>query len=459
MRMSRFLVLFAIVATGALPIAARVQAQPPVHKAQHLESLSQRSDRLRTRLEQMKRAARLERLRQAERAQIRRWIEQRVGRSIAKRRAAARRAFIVTRDGAWVVRGEILALGLDAKGLAAARKLGLTVLRRHPLKTLGLELVTLKVPRNRDTLDTLDALRARLPAAHLELNHLFDPSGTDSERDAEGMVPSPASLPWADLPPLEKGALGLVDLGVDPTHPALKEARIEVRNFTGEKRSSPSAHGTAVASLLVGAADDFAGAARGAHLYAADVFGDADTGGSTEMILAALEWLAQERVPVIAMPLVGPPNLLLELSLARLAERGVLVVSPVGNEGPTHPVAYPAAYASVVAVTATDAEGKVFIGAQRGPEVMFSAVGVHLPAAADPGRLKPVAGTSFAVPEVAARLLRALPAPEPTAATAAVAALEDAAIDLGTPGHDPVYGYGWVSFGGYEQHAQRMSKP
>ncbi len=458
MRVSRLLALFAVATIGGLPIAA-AQAQPPLHKAQRLERLSQRSDRLRTRLEQMKRAARLERLRQADRAQIRRWIERRVGRSVARRRAAARRAFIVTRDGSWVVRGEILAIGLDAEGLAAARKLGLTVLRRHPLKTLGLDLVTLKVPRNRDTIDTLETLRAQLPAVRLELNHMFDPSGSEAGRNEQKTAPSPAPLPWDDLPPLETGAIGLVDLGVDPGHPALESAAIDIRSFTGEKRSSPSAHGTAVASLLVGATDEFVGAARGAHLYAADVFGDADTGGSAEMILAALEWLAQERVPVIAMPLVGPPNLLLEMSLARLAERGVLVVAPVGNAGPTRPVAYPAAYPSVVAVTATDAEGKVFIGAQRGPEVMFSAVGVNLPAAADPDHLEPVAGTSFAVPEVAARLLRGLPVPEPTAATAAVAALEHAAIDLGVPGHDPVYGYGWVSFGGYERHAQRMSKP
>ncbi|MFQ5347796.1 MAG: S8 family serine peptidase [Rhodothalassiaceae bacterium] len=459
MQTTRTLALLALAATGLVSHVPESGAQPPVHHVQRIERLAQHSDRVRDGILQMKRAARLERLRQTERALIRRWIEHRVGRSVAQRRAAARRAFIVTRDGSWVVRGEILALGLDPQKLAAARARGLTVLRRRPLEALGLDLVVLGVPRNRDTIKELRNLRTAIPGARFELNHVFDPSGADSMANKPEADVLDAPMPWSDLPPLANGSLGLVDLGVDPTHPALRNTRIELRSFTGEKEPSPSAHGTAVASLLVGAEGRFAGAAQGAHLLAADVFGDADTGGSAEMILEALDWLAKEQVPVIAMPLVGPPNLLLEASLAALHRRGVLVVAPVGNGGPTRPVAYPAAYADVIAVTATDAGGKVFIAAQRGPEVMFSAVGVRLPAAADPERLKPVEGTSFAVPEVAARLLRALPAPEPTAAERALSALERTAVDLGAPGHDPVYGYGWVSFGGRSRQAQKMSNP
>lgn len=394
---------------------------------------------------------RLEQLQRLQRLTVRRRMTQyRTSQRISERRAAARQRFAYSRDGGIIMRGEIVAISPDQPTLKTIRALGFKVGRTVHLKKLALELVVLHSPGKLDTTEALDQLRAAAPEATFELNHLFNPAGdirlADASNAADGAETAEyAAMPWPDLEPKQGMRLGLVDLGVDTSHPALRGAEIKTAIFTGEKQASPSAHGTAVASLLVGQAPGFHGAARGAALFAADVFGDAETGGSALAIVEALAWLAEEETPVIAMPLVGPPNRILELTLSRLQAQGILVIAPVGNEGPAQPVAYPAAYPGVVAVTATDWQGRVFIAANRGDQVMFSAVGVDIRAAADPEHLVAVSGTSYAVPEVAARLLLQTTAPDPLVREEALERLQSVATDLGEPGRDDIYGFGLVS--------------
>lgn len=393
---------------------------------------------------------RLERLQRLYRQTVRRReIEYRTARRLGERRAAARQRLAHSRAGAAILRGEIVAISPARPTLKSIRALGFKVGRTVNLKKLGLKLVVLHSPSDLDTTEALEQLRADLPDTTFELNHLFNPAGNIRLAGAadsfKADAPKQAEMPWSDLAPVDGARLGLVDLGVDTGHPALKGSKIKTAVFTGEEHTSPSAHGTAVASLLVGDTPGFHGAARGARLYAADVFGDSDAGGSALAIVQALAWLAEKETPVIAMPLVGPPNKILEVALSRLQAQGILVIAPVGNAGPAQPVAYPAAYPGVVAVTATDWQGRVFISANRGDQVMFSAVGVNIPAAADPEHLIAVSGTSYAVPEVAARLLRQSTAPDPLVADQALESLRGAATDLGVPGRDDVYGYGLVS--------------
>ncbi len=403
-----------------------------------------RTDR-RLAIERLRRAQRLEALRRAERAALRRWVEYRAGRAIAERRKAATRALIRDRLGRWILRNHILSIAPDQSTLARLGEHGFSVQRLRRFEVLDIDIAILRVPPGIGAEDALTLARELAPEVRFEANHLFDPS---SQQDA-GATPRPLNgnaLPWRDLPHADGLKIGQIDLGIDQEHPALKQARIHAQIFTGEDQPAPSAHGTAIASLLVGRHEGFAGASLDAELYAADVFGEADDGGSVEAIVGALEWMAAMEIPVVAMPLAGPPNALLDIALSRAATRGIMVVAPVGNDGPTKPVAWPAAHPNVIAVTATDHKGRVFLTAHRGPEVMLAAVGVSLPAAADPDGLIAVEGTSFAVPEVAARLLRLYPSPNQPNAGTALALMENTAQDLGDPGRDPVYGAGWVSY-------------
>ncbi|MBK6454031.1 MAG: hypothetical protein IPF84_16605 [Proteobacteria bacterium] len=71
----------------------------------------------------------------------------------------------------------------------------------------------------------------------------------------------------------------------------------------------------------------------------------------------------QQSVPVINVSLVGPPNVLLQRAIQMALARGHLIVAAVGNDGPSAPPLYPAAYPGVVAVTAVDRADKVLIEA------------------------------------------------------------------------------------------------
>ena len=154
--------------------------------------------------------------------------------------------------------------------------------------------------------------------------------------------------------------------------------------------------------------------------------------------------MAREHVGVINMSLVGPPNVTLERILKIITARGHIVVAAVGNDGPSSPPLYPAAYAEVVAVTAVDSRQRILAEAVRGAHIAFAAPGSEMAAADDSGRFSVVRGTSFAAPIVAALLARELPAPDRDAAARAVTALAMSATDLGASGRDPVYGYGLV---------------
>jgi subtilisin family serine protease len=152
----------------------------------------------------------------------------------------------------------------------------------------------------------------------------------------------------------------------------------------------------------------------------------------------------QEKAPVINVSLVGPPNRVLEVVVQRVIAAGHVVVAAVGNDGPAAPPLYPAAWPGVIGVTGVDARRRVLVEAERGAQVKFAAPGAQMAAAKSPSGYTLVRGTSFAAPIVAGLLALNLPTPDKAAADRAVMVLAQQAVHLGSPGPDPVYGFGLV---------------
>ena len=340
-------------------------------------------------------------------------------------------------SGQPILRRQVGALSPTPAALDVARAAGFTVLRTESLEALGLTLVVLQAPEGLSTARALRKLRELDPAGEYDYNHLYLGAGFQ----AEEALPAPAAPPEPASPAPDAARVGLIDSGVDTAHPVLSGVAIVRHGCDGD--SHPAPHGTAVASLLVGKGDAFESVIPGATLYAADIF-CGHGGGSLSLLAVELDWMAREKVAVVNISLVGAKSILLTGLVRAMTARGFLLVAAVGNDGPTAPPLYPAAYPDVVGVTGVDKEHKVLPEACRGEQVDFAAAGADLEAAAVDGKYEEIRGTSFATPIVAGLLARTLQAPDPEAARAALDALATTALDIGNNGTDPSYGKGLV---------------
>ncbi len=360
-------------------------------------------------------------------------------------------------NGAPILRGEVVAFSPTDAALERARTAGFNVARERALDGLDARLVVLQAPRGMSTRRALERLRALDPDGVYDFNHLYMDSGVVGEATGEPRVTDAPGISAAgdraDAPAHVDAAghatrsdaavrVGLVDSGVDTTHAVFRGIAIHQHGCSGTP--VPAAHGTAVASLMIGRSPQFHGAAPGSELYSADVYCGLATGGAVDAVADALAWLVRERVPVINVSLVGPPNVMLENVVRMVIAHGHVIVAAVGNDGPAAPPLYPASYPDVVGVTAVDAHQRALLEACRGKQVKFSAPGADMSAANPLQSYAVVRGTSFASPIVAGLLAEALGQPDRAAAQRAVSDLAAHAIDLGAPGPDPIYGYGLV---------------
>ena len=295
-------------------------------------------------------------------------------------------------DGAGnpVRRDEIIGLGLAPAAIDALQKAGYAVKARED--ALGLGITILTPPKGTPARKALADLKAIDPAGTYALDHIYEPAR--------------APLAATDTPARSSGSghgarIGLIDGGVG-AHPAFAGATIEQRGFAGDAKAS--GHGTAVASLIVGDAGAFRGAAPGGTLLVADVYCGSASNGSALAIVRAMAWLAGQNIRVVTISLVGPPNPLLEAGIRALLAKGIAVVAAVGNDGPAAPPQYPASYAGVIAVTGVDAKGKALIEAGHARHVDYAAPGSDMAGAVPGGGWEVLRGTSFAAPLVAARI-------------------------------------------------------
>ena len=226
--------------------------------------------------------------------------------------------------------------------------------------------------------------------------------------------------------------VGLIDGGVDTEHSVFATRRPELSGCAGKPVASE--HGTAVASLFVGRAAEFHGAAPGAQLIAVDVYCEAAApGGRVRDIVVGLADLMAAHVRVINMSVVGPDNAVLAAVVRKVIAQSIVIVAASGNDGPNAAPLYPAAYPGVVAVTAVDAHQKVLMEASGGEHVRFAAPGADMLAATLSGKYAAVRGTSYASPLVAGLIARLLAREDSVGVEQAVQQL---AATAAPPGND-----------------------
>jgi hypothetical protein len=311
------------------------------------------------------------------------------------------------------------------------------------LPGIGMRLAEVAAPSSFDITEVRQGVMDVLGSDHAEvdLNHIYTAGAPVSSPSEQGVSPRAAIDFPADTDALAL-RIGMIDSLVDVSHPSLAGSQIETRSFAPKNATMPDFHGTAIASIIAANTGEYQGLAPNTALYAAGVFEkDKERGeiASTVSLVMALDWLMSSGVDVINISLAGPPNRLLQAALSRAAEKDVMILAAAGNGGPIAKPMYPAAYDSVVAVTAVDSQGKVFRLANRGEYLDLAAPGVSVLHARAGGGYAASSGTSFAVPfaATAAARIRQL---SPDANVLEL--LYQSAEDLGPPGRDEIYGYG-----------------
>lgn len=363
------------------------------------------------------------------------------------------------------MRTEIVAAQVTPAQLAALTERGYTVLERRTSGLLASPTVRLKVPLRRTLDQAIAEVEALNPRSIADRNHFYRHSAAPCDGpqcDATALIGWPQQQ--ASCAQRARVTIGLIDTAVQRDHPALAGRPIEVLTLrAADRKPSDPAHGTAVASLLVGAPNGpTPGLLRDARVIAVDAFHRGalfDERMDAFDLVAAIDELVRRNVRVINLSFAGPANKLLERSVQAASRRGVLLVAAVGNDGAHAEPRFPAAYPSVIAVTAVRPDAQVYRRAVQGPHVDMAAPGVDVwvAQAGKPGGRKQT-GTSFAAPFITAAAAVIIARSPGLSADAVRAELQRQSRDLGAPGADPVYGHGLLRAGGLCGPAPRAAR-
>jgi subtilisin len=203
--------------------------------------------------------------------------------------------------------------------------------------------------------------------------------------------------------------IAIIDTGIDEDHPDLDDNIMGGVNFVSKpswrtpdpnKWDDDNGHGTHVAGII--AAEDnntgVVGVAPGADLYALKAL-DRTGSGYVSDVLAAIQWATQNDIQVINMSLGGAYDIFLDAAcLLAYYFDGLILVASAGNGGA---VSYPAAYDSVIAVSATNSADELAWFSSTGSEVELAAPGVDIYSTYKGGSYTTYSGTSMASPHVA----------------------------------------------------------
>lgn len=402
------------------------------------------------------------------------------------------RTVVPAADETRFVPGEILfELAPDAQAEAVLRRYGATLIASRRVELAGTTIIRARLAEGRDLRAVLTQMASDNAIAGAQPNFTFE-----LQQDLAQPVSTTATSTRSDVPTLrlsdpaalrappvrrelpaqyvvDKLRLGevhkvargnavrvaVIDSGVDVGHPELRGAILGAYDALGGP-FEPHAHGTSMAAAIV-AQGQLQGVAPAARLLVARAFsGKAGSGaanGTSLQILSAIEWAVNQGARVVNLSFAGPEDRLLSRGLAGLAAKGVIAVAAAGNAGPASPPLHPAADPNVIAVTATDAEDRVFVRANRGSHIAVAAPGVDVLAAEPEGRYVFSSGTSIAAAHVSGLVALVLEKRPELEVAAMRRLLTETAVDLGSRGRDPIYGAGRIDAAAALSRAQPLT--
>ena len=331
---------------------------------------------------------------------------------------------------------------------ALAAKHRLTRLQSQRIAMTGTTFHRWQITDQRTVADVVRALEADAGVRIAQPNYRFALQQT--KRVAVPDRAAQYSLTKLRVPEAHQLATGarvlvaVIDGGIDTSHPEIAHAVAESFD-AADSKTPPSRHGTAMAGAIAAQAR-LVGVAPAARILAIRSFVQTPNGyeSTSFSILRGIDWAVARGARVINMSFAGPFDPEIARSLTAAAKKGVLLVAAAGNAGPRSEPLYPAAHPDVIAVVAVDSRDEISPFSVRGRHVAIAAPGVDVVGPAPGESYQLSTGTSVAAAQVsgvAALLIELRPSLKPKAIRQL---LLSTAKDLGTPGHDELYGAGLV---------------
>ena len=235
--------------------------------------------------------------------------------------------------------------------------------------------------------------------------------------------------------------VAVIDSGIDAANPELEGSIAD--NFNAlETPIAAHSHGTAIAGMIA-AHGKLLGAAPNARILGIRAFDPKGTTaqGTTFAILKGLDWAAAQNARIINMSFAGPNDPAIHRALEAASKKGIVLIAAAGNAGAKSAPLYPAAYTNVIAVSATDADDRIFEQSNRGSHIAVSAPGAQL-LVATPDGYEMSSGTSYSAATVSGIVALMLEKRSDLTPTQVRGILQASAKDIGPKGRDVMFGAG-----------------
>ncbi|QRY39368.1 S8 family serine peptidase [Bacillus sp. PDNC022] len=241
--------------------------------------------------------------------------------------------------------------------------------------------------------------------------------------------------------------VAVLDTGIFPHEDLKVSGGKSFVNYTSSYKDDEG-HGTHVAGTIGALNNDYGtvGVASGVKLYAVKVL-DKKGEGDLYSLLRGIDWAISNKMDIINLSLGFEDNIpILRSAVDEAYKKGLLVVAASGNDGKKNHISYPAAYNSVIAVSATTDKDKLSSISNTGKGIEFSAPGENVISTYLKNEYWYATGTSQAAPHVTG-MLALLKQLHPKKTNAQLRTLlRSYTVDLGAKGKDPQFGYGRVQY-------------
>ena len=194
--------------------------------------------------------------------------------------------------------------------------------------------------------------------------------------------------------------VGIIDTGIDDTHPDLRGNFLASKDFTnsGSGAKDRNGHGTHC-SGTVGSTNPNIGVAYGAKIVHGKGLSDGGSGGGNG-IAAAMRWCVEQGATILSLSLGSSGrDPAIDAAGQELTDKGIWICCAAGNSGGgTSAIDFPGRLPWAISVAALDQNLNVASFSSAGDGIETSAPGVNILSTRTGGGFQTMSGTSMATP-------------------------------------------------------------